>query len=739
MKVIADRNVLVSRDELIKINNALEYYSTRKKIKEYLDTNELEVMIPASFIVEISEEFTSSIEYDILRFDLTKKNVSKVLEEELSHLLEQCDIPLKLLTEEDGKLVAHSEVISQVYEIILLGRKLHKLNDYMTVKHDIDKDLKYFCSEETILQFDRAYQEQLNSLNMEGIAEILNKGYSLILEHWKSYVTDLKDFAKGKPYNLLCHSTDSTEFNGPFYTKYVSCSLLCEQLTDTYNSGYGFILSPDNIVMAGSKDLYVRNEADNEEDLSSSVKKISSPERVKEEALQAKEKLGENKSNVRVYTEVVLNGFHPIGIFCMYDGSKTLNDNYKNALKLKENFPELEITLLDVMFQKKDFELDKIKRKLVNRIAEATGILKLNHTYEKYTFYKNFDLFWNKYLVLIKQENYNEQDIIELFKENLELISPEFNLNQYLFDGTYSDDQLKQLFYYNPQIRIIDIMEGNITVSLLENVYNVLKYYLGHPKLESIVPGISSFLKIYPNVILDEASVRELSECDSLESLIQYLKGKEKNAQANESEFAPNYEVQIGALEQERVEAGLAIQEFKNSEACLGVEPSYEVAQKDVFSIQNEINDYSSFIEQSESQIALLQSDINNSHERITNFSRHKILNTIRITGLKKKIEMNQTSTFDLATQISQSRKRLESLMNELQEVKNRFREKTGFSFDTYREKLSKSTVILNNIDIVNVRIRVSMLTAAINKVKSLLEKQGAKGSHYELEGVFRK
>lgn len=787
METIDGSNVLMTRDDLIKMS-AIISWSTKEKFEKYLATNESKIIVPLSFIEEISKEISSKIRP--VKERLMSGKIIAIVEEKLSQLLEGITFPIELLREENGILVVDSELINRVYEILLLKDKLYsleeyatnkqeleknlksfcseeimhqmdrefqecfnsfnmegleafnikfyKLQDFIMAKRELDKDLRYFCSEETMFQMDREFQEQFNNLNMKGLKAVLDRGYDLIREHWKSYITDLQDFKNGGSYNLLCHSTDSTEFNGPFYTRYVSCSLLCEQLTDTYNSGFGFIMPSTNIVLANSSDMYIKNEAESEEELvtrSSTIKKLSSPERLKEEALKQKEEYLSSGIDDKVYTEIVVDGFHPIGIFCMDDGSKTLNDNYRNALKLKENFPELEIVLLDVMFQKKGSELDGVRRKLTNRIAEATGILKpgtiFNNIYNKYTSYKDFDLFWKKYLELIKQEDYSEKDIIGLFKENLDLISPNLNLNGYLFDGTYSEEQLRQILYYNPQIRLIDIMEGKASVSLLDNIYSVLFPYTDNSKIESIVPGISTFLKLYPKAMLDENSKEELGKCDSLESLIQYLSGRVMVSNFN-IEGDSRYGEQLGVFEQERLDIEDIIQDYEEAIECSFMEPSYVIAKQDVFDIENEIYDCKASIEELENEM-LSSSNSNSNQDRATNSSTHS---SISITGLKKKIEMNPATTFSL---VSQGRKQLESLIGELQEVKNRFYTKTGFSFHTYRDKLSKSNDILFHTDIVSVRIRLGMLSATIDKTKSMLENCGDKNIAYGLEGAKSK
>jgi len=523
MKVLDEQNVLLTREEMVKINRIINYSFLKERLKEYLKSSDEKFVISASFLVDIMDDFESCLR-SIRELNLVGTGVDSNLEEELSRLLSEDLESLKLVKKENRKLIVCSELINKLYEIVELNEKLYKLKDLKSVKNIIFQDLAYFCAEETLQQMEKEFQEKLSQSDVEGLEEFLNRVHSLIINHWCEYITDLNNFDSNKPYNLLCHSTDSTSFNGDFYTRYVSCSLLCEELTDTYRSGYGFILSPKDIVLANSSDLYVFNSSEDDETLLqfSTIKKVSSPERAKEEALRYKLENQKNGSHDKVYTEIVVDGFHPIGIFCLYDGSKELSYNYQMALKLKESYPNLEIFCLNVMLQKSETELEPVKKTLINRISQKVGILNHDFFFDEEISYKDFELFWKKYLSLIQKENYTVEDIITIYRENEDLLSTRLDLS-HLFDGTYQEEQIRQILYYNPQIRIIDIINGKATVSLLEELYNVLIMYKDNQLLETIIPGINTFLTIYPFTIIDDMRALGLQKCNSMESLLVLL------------------------------------------------------------------------------------------------------------------------------------------------------------------------------------------------------------------------
>lgn len=67
-------------------------------------------------------------------------------------------------------------------------------------------------------------------------------------------------------------------------------------------------------------------------------------------------------------SEVIIEGFEPIGIFCFTDGSKMFDSNYRNAKELEKNFPHLKVYTFDVMKRKKSFELEEMKLNLINNL-----------------------------------------------------------------------------------------------------------------------------------------------------------------------------------------------------------------------------------------------------------------------------------------------------------------------------------------------------------------------------------
>lgn len=530
MKIVDGRKVLITREELYKINRIVGYGGwVRYNIKQLLEKEGNAFIVSTSLICDFSDALSGRVKQckqyleDII-------DINEYMGNQLSRLLDSFSSETHLLVNEYSyetgrpNLVVNNEMIDQVYEIFLLEKNLYKLKDYSCAKEDIRKNLSCFCPEDIIREIENEYNEKLAILDIDGLSKVLERSQQLIINHWKEYVTDIHNYDPGKPYNFLCHSTNAIDFKGDFHSKYVSCSLLSEELTDTYRNGYGFILSPDTIVLASSSDMFVRNDVMEEEDLIyfSSIKKIASPERIKEEAIDKKMENRKNKRQEKVYTEVVVDGFHPIAIFYLDDGIKEFDYNYDRALNLKEQFPELEIIPLDITQHKTKEESYEIRKNVIDKIRRVVG--KSDYIVRsKDGYIKNFDLFWNRYLRLIKTKNYTINDVNKLFDENVSLIQPSNLIFNHLFDGTYDSEEIEQILYYNYQTRIIDILENNVSVGQLDSLFHTLKVYKDNPKLEEFVPGISLFIKLYPYVHLGKSTNVALKKCNSIDSLNSYL------------------------------------------------------------------------------------------------------------------------------------------------------------------------------------------------------------------------
>ncbi len=95
-------------------------------------------------------------------------------------------------------------------------------------------------------------------------------------------------------------------------------------------SFYGVIWPPINIIAASDEDLHTYNATKDKDYLFPdrySYIIVKTPEEIMELCLKRKE---ENDDDIS-WNEIVIEGFNPLGIFCLTDGSKKLDPKYNGA------------------------------------------------------------------------------------------------------------------------------------------------------------------------------------------------------------------------------------------------------------------------------------------------------------------------------------------------------------------------------------------------------------------------
>ena len=112
MKVLDEQNVLLTREEMVKINRIINYSFLKERLKEYLKSSDEKFVISASFLVDIMDDFESCLR-SIRELNLVGTGVDSNLEEELSRLLSEDLESLKLVKKENRKLIVCSELINK--------------------------------------------------------------------------------------------------------------------------------------------------------------------------------------------------------------------------------------------------------------------------------------------------------------------------------------------------------------------------------------------------------------------------------------------------------------------------------------------------------------------------------------------------------------------------------------------------------------------------------------------------
>ena len=324
-------------------------------------------------------ELFKEIDEDIDEENLNIKGTKKFCEEFIqTHSKEEIEYLLKL-----------------IYNLSKISLKIIEINELIKEKEEIIESLNYIISKEEINKYEIELNLLFKKLDIEKIKEYLINLQIIIIEDFKNKITSIEDYKKGEDFKFLCHSVNFTEYDEKRQKKYTSASLLTPRHTKTYRDGYGFIIKPKNIICASKDDAFTDITAkNNNEEVENIIPRIDSIEKIDKET--------------KNYSEILLEGFNPIGIFCLTDGSKTLNLNYLRALKLQKSFPHLKIIDIDLTLYKED--LTEIRNSLINHINAYLGRFE-EVDYEKY------EEFFQKYLELKKEKELTEEEIINLFNK----------------------------------------------------------------------------------------------------------------------------------------------------------------------------------------------------------------------------------------------------------------------------------------------------------------------------------
>ncbi len=195
------------------------------------------------------------------------------------------------------------------------------------------------------------YQKQLLELPDLSYAElkpIVKEINQIVKADWIGKMTDLENYQIGDSYHFICQSIHEPYRASEYLGNYASCSLLTDQIHNTYSTGFGFIYAPEDIVAAGGSDLNLENRATSDDDVMrlQSIPTIDSIENILRQ--QEARMLADPANARRQYNEVGVKAGHPIGIFCI-SNREDENDplsNYSRALKLQELNPTLKLAIL---------------------------------------------------------------------------------------------------------------------------------------------------------------------------------------------------------------------------------------------------------------------------------------------------------------------------------------------------------------------------------------------------------
>lgn len=527
--------VIFSDDMLIKLNYLVKKEKVIHNELKYVDNNTLKL---ASFedmmkiIINCFESRLNFLPEENNKINFNTENLKKlVYEYEQLNSNFIFDIGLGYYNgkvDNNNKIENIPQMITIIYQINKEIDKYYLLRDLIDAKEDIVKDMRYFLDEEAINKFNNEYQEAIEHQDTTKMNNMLLHIQDMILKEWEDFYSDI-DSMTDENFCFLGHSTGSNYFKGDFYSKYVSTSLFNQNLTDTYRAAFGFIFAPKKIVGANSSDMYVHNYVDDSDMLLmyTSVKKIAHPKRVIEETLKQREKnIKDNETRI-VYNEVVLEGFEPIGIFCFTNGSKGYNFNYNSAHKLQKSFPHLKVYDFDIMKNKTGDELIASQINLINKLLEQLT----NYTYKVDKDNLNqYEMFLNKFNQLKQKGDYKEEEIKEIFDENIRMLSIFDTDPDKLFSGIFTNEQIKYILTKNYRYNIESILKGEINLYMIEKLKELYPY---KDRLNDYFDGLSEFIEIINKISITEEMLEEINSKESLNfyTLSKYLyeEIKEKN------------------------------------------------------------------------------------------------------------------------------------------------------------------------------------------------------------------
>ena len=509
-----NEKVYLSEEMLSKIKNLIKGYNyLRKEEIDALSTNGINYYDFRSIIDSIARNF--NINSDVMLCNDGNFQLDVDLLNEVQNLCRQYlqlnptkeDRELLRIFRNKNDMFGLEQLINLVTQIKQTEDKMYLLRDLTNAKDDYIKDMQYFMNEEDINKFNLEYSQAIKEKNTDKMKQMLSQVQQLILKEWENYIGNI-DTMSDENFCFLGHSTSSAKYDGDFSSRYVSCSLFNQNVNDTYRSGFGFMMMPKNIVGANSGDMYVNNYSYDEEYLLSysSIPKIHHPQRLIDECMKQKQENKEQNIKKNVYSEVVIDGFSPVGIFCFANGAKGFDWEYKRAMELQKSFPNLKVKTFDLMKVKSGPELANMQLDLINSLR--TQLTKNDYRIEMKDL-PRYEMFLQKFDGLKKLDNYSEEDIEKLYKYNLELLSSFDKEPDKLFDGNLKDEEIKYILYKNIKYNIDFILAGDITLYSLERLQSLSGY---KDKLNKYYDGLSEFVDLLTKVEINDNLIEQMKK-----------------------------------------------------------------------------------------------------------------------------------------------------------------------------------------------------------------------------------
>lgn len=669
-----------------------EIYSNIKFMDE-LDSKFVEFKEIIKKIIDQKNVLTSNSldkDYDLYNYMIeVEKNNKKQFDRELDKNISNFS---RIIVQIDKEFFKNSveEIFEYANNINDEMIKIAKFREFVDYKEQMIENLECFCSAEQIENFKNNYDALLNSkkIEIEKLENFCNEYNEVIKKEYIKMMSNIDNFKSGEPFHFLCHSTNRYIFDGEFKSQFVSTSYISDELHDVFHEGYGFIFNPVDMVWASDKDSAIINSA-------SDVSQISSrtymPIFMHPKLIMKKNKLLK-EANIKagitdpVYSEVVIDGFNPIGIFCLTDGSKELNNNYQKALKLKEEFPELTIVDIDLSMYKNN-DMSESKENLIYKLNSMFGNGHLNNKF----ILKKYDLFFDKFMEMKKNGNVTIDQIKELYQSyTSEFIENKSTLEQ-IFSGKYNYDEI--YLHLDIKYNLSDMFKG-------KSIF----------KLESMAQDFANFdySKIKDDTL--KSCLYTLSNCYNNIDVELLAKTLQDNKVDNIYKFT---NIVIEMLKNKNIEISDKLNVLCKEESLLENELEQYIRQ-------NHVYEYSEKVINKEFYYNLLEKDLEYNSE----LQQKKDIYIVKREGILNKIRDYNNVKNKKQLEIENNEKIIMSLEAEDKDIGNQLKiiddqlKKNGGIYNFFNKKQTKE-LIENREKLVKRRLNISQNLVKLSLIES--------------------
>lgn len=523
------RKILFSDDLIEKIIYLIKNIGVVTLEKRYylshIKNNELDIDFFLEIVDKISDSIDRSIPF-IKEPGGILERMSPKLYGEVVDIISKYNDFNKMLDKipKDVQLENYYEVLEDylnvLYDYKIKSRDLHLLNELYELRDNCRDNMSYFKTDDESFDFMNKYNEALRNGDVEKTKTLFFELQDEILKEWENFVDDIDEMTDDN-FCFIGHSTNTFKFYDNFKSNYVSTSLFNQDLNDTYRFSYGFIMPAKHIVCAKSEDMFVDNNADDNQDLLvyCSIPVIDHPKKVLEELLDEKRKYEKLGEYTKVYSEVVESEFDPIGIFCFSDGTREIDKFYRMAYELQKSFPDLEVKVFDTFKNKKGVDLVRAKIKMLENLEDDYN---KRHGNEMVNIYfregdlDRYSFFFEEFKKLKESGDYDIDEVRELYSKNKEYIKFGNSLDK-LFTDKYSDKERKFILENNYALNIGAILQKDMDKYSLNDMVVSLIDYVG--KLNRYYPGLDEFVSAASKITIDDSIILGLKQLPNMNFL----------------------------------------------------------------------------------------------------------------------------------------------------------------------------------------------------------------------------